>query len=1129
MEPGVWSGEDEVQDTAGDNRDDAVDACASAAADLGLGAIRRDRAVADAVRAAEQSPVEAIQEIASELSTLRGAQERLYGSAPTVSGPDQLVSASLSASPTDRSAWLQRVRSAHDTISDARVPWRQKSVQQQRYQHQELLTQASSSAPAAVASAIDSALEATKRAASTAAAEVLNRFAPELQSLRSATGQAAEAVLPMHSGFNHSGWASWDGEPSGGRLVFEVGLLEPTSLVAALYSRNRRPPPDGQQARQGQEPEEFPTGTTGIEIPVLVDLDQHGGMYSYQPDLVRGLMLKALAAVPGGRFTTAVFDPQKLGDSVNFLFGLGDHAERVIGLKVKSTDRELNELLTELEEHLTFVTQKYLQGQFETLTEYNRAAGEIAEPYRALALFDYPYGFIKAGGHVDEDLLARFAKIVAAGPRCGVYPLVALADPLPQVSSSSVYDVLKPLAFVGPGTQWQEWRRIYGLLVGTEEESSISTPEPVSQVVNWPTLEQRKRIFVGDFQAKWSFKPDPFPDDAFVAAVLQAVERRLVATEDVRVDRTRVFTLYAQRLQKEASRDRRDALTPTAVGDPDTWWARSSEDSIVVPFGRSGASDVALLRLDSSTLSSGLVGGRPGAGKSVLFHSIVLGACQLYSPSELELFLVDFKEGVEFKVYAEQQLPHARVVAIESDREFGLSVLEELSGEIERRGSLFRESGGGDVNIGTYRQNTGKTLARQVLIIDEFHVLFERDDKIAGRAAELLDKIVRQGRAFGIHVLLGSQTLGGSAALGRHTLNQVPIRIALQCSEADSRLLLADDNVDARLLTRPGEGILNVASGRKEANQRFQAAWVTPEEREDAVRALRSKAHQAGHTRRPIVFEGNVAAALGEAGIDDLRGALAGNGLSAVPLGLPLSLGAPLMAPLRRQPGGNLLVVGDEEDAAPLAAIAAATAVLTHSRVVVLDFLAAGNLLDSALESMAAEGSIEVLRRRAALDELSRILKDVEERRDLDDAKAGTQLVLLNGLHRARDLEPSYDSEGPAGVLEALLRDGPDFGVHVIATCDKVVSLERRLSRAALREFAMRVAFRMGGEDSIGFLDSDIASQLRGSQAVFDDQDEALTVKFRPWRMPTLDELSNLAAHTSPTKKPRTSPTKKSR
>ena len=57
-------------------------------------------------------------------------------------------------------------------------------------------------------------------------------------------------------------------------------------------------------------------------------------------------------------------------------------------------------------------------------------------------------------------------------------------------------------------------------------------------------------------------------------------------------------------------------------------------------------------------------------------------------------------------------------------------------------------------------------IPRSLLIIDEFQEFFVEDDKISQTASLLLDRIVRQGRAFGIHVLLGSQTLGGAYTVG---------------------------------------------------------------------------------------------------------------------------------------------------------------------------------------------------------------------------------------------------------------------------------------------------------------------------------------------------------------------------
>ena len=50
-------------------------------------------------------------------------------------------------------------------------------------------------------------------------------------------------------------------------------------------------------------------------------------------------------------------------------------------------------------------------------------------------------------------------------------------------------------------------------------------------------------------------------------------------------------------------------------------------------------------------------------------------------------------------------------------------------------------------------------MPRVLLVVDEFQELFVEDDKLAQDSALLLDRLVRQGRAFGIHVLLGSQTL----------------------------------------------------------------------------------------------------------------------------------------------------------------------------------------------------------------------------------------------------------------------------------------------------------------------------------------------------------------------------------
>src|SRR5205085_5992783 len=111
--------------------------------------------------------------------------------------------------------------------------------------------------------------------------------------------------------------------------------------------------------------------------------------------------------------------------------------------------------------------------------------------------------------------------------------------------------------------------------------------------------------------------------------------------------------------------------------------------------------------LDEKLVSSALVIGRPGSGKSTLLHSLITNLCLTYSPDELELYLLDMKQ-VEFKDYAEQELPHGRVIAIQSEREFGLSVLRGIEAEMKRRSDLFRDLG--YTALSSFRNKTGQRL-----------------------------------------------------------------------------------------------------------------------------------------------------------------------------------------------------------------------------------------------------------------------------------------------------------------------------------------------------------------------------------------------------------------------------------
>ena len=352
---------------------------------------------------------------------------------------------------------------------------------------------------------------------------------------------------------------------------------------------------------------------------------------------------------------------------------------------------------------------------------------------------------------------------------------------------------------------------------------------------------------------------------------------------------------------------------------PSDWWTLDSRAEIEVPLGRAGATNLQYLRLGKGTSQHVLISGKTGSGKSTLLHAMITNLALYYSPDEVHFYLVDFKKGVEFKPYASLNLPHARVIAIESEREFGMSVLQRLDVELRRRGDLFRNQGVQDLR-GYRDANPEVKLPRVLLIIDEFQEFFVQDDKISQDASLLLDRLVRQGRAFGIHVLLGSQTLAGAYTLARSTLGQMAVRIALQCSESDAHLILSDDNTAARLLSRPGEAIYNDANGLFEGNHPFQVVWLPDHEREDYLERV-SLLATARHLQPPpaIVFEGNAAA--DPAKNELLRDCLQQprpTGLAAPRgwLGAAVAIKDPACVVFRRQGGNNLLVVGQQEQMA---------------------------------------------------------------------------------------------------------------------------------------------------------------------------------------------------------------------
>ena len=210
-------------------------------------------------------------------------------------------------------------------------------------------------------------------------------------------------------------------------------------------------------------------------------------------------------------------------------------------------------------------------------------------------------------------------------------------------------------------------------------------------------------------------------------------------------------------------------------------WAGNATDGLDVQIGVDSKGEPQHFTMGVRGVHHGLVGGDVRMGKTNLLHVLISQLALRYPPEELELYLLDFKE-VEFDAYLTERLPHARAITSRTDREFGLSMLRRFHEEIERRARLCREARVTD--LPDYRRETGQVLPRALVIMDEFQVLFSEEDRLAREAGRLLADIAKRGAAFGLHLLLATQSPGGPlAAYLRPVYEQMALRIALGCTQ----------------------------------------------------------------------------------------------------------------------------------------------------------------------------------------------------------------------------------------------------------------------------------------------------------------------------------------------------------
>lgn len=207
-----------------------------------------------------------------------------------------------------------------------------------------------------------------------------------------------------------------------------------------------------------------------------------------------------------------------------------------------------------------------------------------------------------------------------------------------------------------------------------------------------------------------------------------------------------------------------------------------------------------------------LLGGSTGSGKSVLLKLLLMQAMK----KGARVYIADFKGGVDFPPLWNRD---CRICFEETDL---LGLLTDLVAELEQRKEIFRTAGCSSID--TYNKSTGESLQRLIFACDEVAEVLDKTGadaerkKLLAQIENRLSTIARQGRAFGIHLILATQRPDASIIPGQ-IRNNMDFRV---CGRADSVLssIILDNTDAADLIPKDARGRFLLHDGTI-----FQAYW----------------------------------------------------------------------------------------------------------------------------------------------------------------------------------------------------------------------------------------------------------------------------------------------------------------
>ena len=480
------------------------------------------------------------------------------------------------------------------------------------------------------------------------------------------------------------------------------------------------------------------------------------------------------------------------------------------------------------------------------------------------------------------------------------------------------------------------------------------------------------------------------------------------------------------------------------------------DKSIVIPVGSTDKGELVDFTLDTISHIHCFIIGQSGTGKSVFLHDVIIGAMSKYSPEELELYLMDFKiGGVEFNRYKNEK--HVKALLVDnSDIQITLEILRDINNKMRERGKLLRASGVS--NIVEYNQvNPDNKIPRILFIADECHVMFptmnSKDVKLYREISDILAKIAKEGRSQGVHLILATQTIA-QAEIPSEVVNNISDFYLLKCASGDSeRLVSGSSETTGQLKTG------QVLHHDIDKDVVFKSTYLPTPEALKIIKKINDKTKS--YQNDQFYFVGSQIFEID----DEVKSMLAQKG-ATIAFGRSIDTKMePVVIPLRNEYADNIMLFGinDEEQVSrtTMASIKSLRISDGDMNIKVINCLPPDQKnTTKKLKSLAGKGEIELLEPSKCGKELQEIAQSIKNR------TAEPTVLYILGQERFRELRMDmeiatedaasssddfgFDSSAFSGggssdsdfnsyqkVLEYILKNGAEVGVHVILQIDK--------------------------------------------------------------------------------------------